>query len=58
MNKLTKNCLSGAGYISPEIKAVEFKTEGMLCVSAASYFYNLGGAGQYTDDFINDNGAY
>ncbi len=58
MNKLTKRYLRDGAYITPEIKSVEFKAEGMLCVSAASYFYNLGGAGQYTDEFINDNGAY
>ena len=58
MNKLTKKCLSGAVYISPEIKAVEIKAEGMLCVSALSGFYTLGGGGQYTDDFINPNGEY
>lgn len=30
--KLTKKQLGG-NYISPEIKTVEFKAEGMLCVS-------------------------
>ena len=33
MNKLTKKCLREGVYISPEIKSVEFKAEGMLCTS-------------------------
>ena len=43
--KLTKQPLGADSYISPEIRTVEFKAEGMLCVSAV---YFLGGAGQYT----------
>ena len=33
MNKLTKKCLREGVYISPEIKSVEIKAEGPLCVS-------------------------
>lgn len=33
MNKLTKKCLREGVYITPEIKSVEIKAEGMLCVS-------------------------
>lgn len=43
-------------YVSPEIKELEIKSEGMLCVSGS--FYTLGGGGEYTDEFINDNGEY
>ena len=55
--KQTKQPLGADFYISPEIRTVEFKAEGPLCVSAASFYY-LGGAGQYEDDFINPNGEY
>lgn len=34
--KLTKKQLGG-NYISPEIKTVEFKAEGALCVSLAAF---------------------
>ena len=33
MNKLTKKYLRDGAYITPEIKSVEFKAEGPLCVS-------------------------
>lgn len=55
MNKLTKKCLSGVVYISPEIKSVEIKAEGPLCTS---FTYYLGGGGVYGLDDINDNGSY
>lgn len=56
--KQTKQFLGGDSYISPEIRTVEFKTEGPLCTSMVSSYYFLGGGGQYTDDFINDNGSF
>ena len=55
MNKLTKKCLREGVYISPEIKSVEIKAEGPLCVS---FSYYLGGGGVYGLDDINDNGLY
>lgn len=41
-------------YVSPEIKELEIKSEGMLCVSG----YFLGGGGYYYDEDFNDNGEY
>ncbi len=35
--KLTKKQLWEGNYISPEIKTVEFKAEGLLCLSLAAY---------------------
>ena len=37
MNKLTKKYLRDGAYITPEIKSVEFKAEGLLCLSLAAY---------------------
>ena len=37
MNKLTKKCLREGVYITPEIKSVEIKAEGLLCLSLAAY---------------------
>ena len=37
MNKLTKRYLRDGAYITPEIKSVEFKAEGLLCLSLAAY---------------------
>lgn len=38
--KLTKKQLGGGNYISPEIKTVEFKAEGPLCVSGLTMWYD------------------
>lgn len=46
--KLTKKQLGEGNYISPEIKTVEFKAEGPLCVSAAFSLYN------FTENFEKD----
>ena len=35
--KLTKKQLGGGNYISPEIKTVEFKAEGPLCLSFSAF---------------------
>ena len=35
--KQTKQFLGGDSYISPEIRTVEFKAEGPLCVSLAAF---------------------
>lgn len=45
--KLTKK-LGEGNYISPEIKTVEFKAEGPLCVSAGFSLYN------FTENFDKD----
>ena len=37
MNKLTKKCLREGVYISPEIKSVEIKAEGPLCLSFSAF---------------------
>ena len=37
MNKLTKRYLRDGAYITPEIKSVEFKAEGPLCLSLAAF---------------------
>lgn len=38
--KLTKQLLGADSYISPEIRTVEFKAEGMLCTSTLLQWYD------------------
>ena len=45
--KLTKQLFGGESYISPEIRTVEFKAEGALCISAFN-LYN------FTENFERD----
>ena len=45
--KQTKQFLGGDSYISPEIRTVEFKAEGALCISAFN-LYN------FTENFERD----
>lgn len=47
--KLTKKQLGEGNYISPEIKTVEFKAEGPLCVSLAAFSLD-----NYTENFEKD----
>ena len=42
-------------YESPLVNSLEMSNEGVLC---GSYIWTEGGAGTYTDEFINDNGSY
>ena len=42
-------------YESPLVKTLEIASEGLLC---GSYTWTEGGAGTYSDEFINDNGSY
>ena len=42
-------------YESPLVNSLEMSNEGVLC---GSYTWTEGGAGTYTDEFINDNGSY
>lgn len=53
MNKLTQS-ISWEQYVTPKMKSIEIKTEGVLCQSD----YNFGGGGSYGDDDVNDNGSY
>lgn len=46
-SKQTKQFLGGDSYISPEIRTVEFKSEGPLCISAFN-LYN------FTENFEED----
>ncbi len=48
--KLTKKQLGEGNYISPEIKTVEFKAEGPLCVSLAAFSI---AAWEEEDDVLN-----
>ena len=42
-------------YESPLVKTLEIASEGLLC---GSYTWTEGGAGTYTEEFINNNGEY
>ena len=48
--KLTKQPLGADSYISPEIRTVEFKAEGPLCVSLAAFSI---AAWEEDDDVLN-----
>lgn len=54
MIKLTQK-LALELYVSPKMRTVEMKTEGVIC---GSYAYYLGGGGVYDEDDVNDNGEY
>jgi hypothetical protein len=43
-------------YDAPSVNVLDVQSEGLLCVSASDW--NLGGAGTYGEDDINDNGSY
>ena len=50
--KLTKQPLGADSYISPEIRTVEFKAEGMLCISLAAYGAANRAGNDLEEDFI------
>ena len=53
--KLTENQSREPLYVTPAIKSLVIKSEGVLC---GSYIYHFGGGGTYGDGDINDNGEY
>ena len=44
-----------SSYETPLVKTLDIMSEGVLC---GSYTWTEGGAGTYTEEFINDNGSY
>ena len=51
--KLTKQLLGGESYISPEIRAVEFKAEGPLCMSVTAFSIAEWQYDDSSDDILN-----
>lgn len=51
--KLTKKQLGEGNYISPEIKTVEFKAEGPLCMSVTAFSIAEWQYDDSSDDILN-----
>jgi hypothetical protein len=51
-----KNTWGGVSYETPLVTTLDVLSEGVLCASGDTW--TLGGAGTYTDEFINENGDY
>ena len=51
--KLTKQPLGADSYISPEIRTVEFKAEGPLCVSVTAFSIAEWQYDDSSDDILN-----
>ena len=58
MFKLTTKNGGEALYTAPSVNVLDVQSEGLLCQSGSDYKWNLGGAGTYGVDDINDNDSY